>query len=114
LAPGKYNIDMIKGLGSTLILLWHFDFPLNADFNLPPGSVVYIGHVEMTSRQRKDGEPRSGDVTPLIDQGISGWANGTMDISITDESATDIPKFQAKYPCLQGITIQKAIMIRPQ
>ena len=94
------------------LLLWHFNFPLNTEFELPPGSVVYLGHIVMTNRERKQGEERSGDVVPLVDQAVSGYSGGTMDITITDRSAEDIPKFIEKYPCLKGMTIKTAIMTK--
>ena len=43
---------------------------------------------------------------------VAGYAKSTMDISITDQSTQDLPKFLAKYPCLKGMTIKTAIMTK--
>ena len=113
LEPGKYSVGEVLGSGRIVpLLLRHFNFPLKTEFELPPGSVVYLGHIVMTNRERKQGEERSGDVVPLVDQAVSGYSGGTMDITITDRSAEDIPKFIEKYPCLKGMTIKTAIMTK--
>ena len=112
LEPGKYTIGLVRGGGSNIALTWGFGFPLNTEFDLPPNSVVYLGHVVMTNREREGDEERSGSMIPLIDQSLSGYSGGTMDISVTDQSSEDIPKFVAKYPCLKGLTIKTAIMTK--
>lgn len=112
LARGRYTIGEVSGGGGNILLAWIFKYPLNAKFDLPPGSVVYLGHVIMTNRQRKDGEQRSGSIFPLIDQGVSGLAGGTMDIDITDQSSIDVPKFVAKYPALSGVPVATSIMTK--
>jgi hypothetical protein len=119
LDPGKYVISNVVAGGSAVILNWHSSFPLNAEFDLPPRSVVYLGHMVMANRERKDDEPRSGPVIgpdlvlglipAFVEQGVSGMSGGTMDISITDQSSEDIPKFLAKCPCLQAMAIKTAI-----
>ena len=53
LDAGKYTIRVLHGRGENLLLGWTFDFPLNMEFEVPPGSVVYLGHVVLTTREAK-------------------------------------------------------------
>jgi len=112
LPPGKYTIGPVMGGGATPLLYWQFNFRVDAGFDLPPNSVVYLGHVVMSNRERKGDEERSGPINPLLAQSLSGLNNGTMDITVTDQSSVDIPKFLAKYPCLRGVTVKTAIMTK--
>lgn len=121
LPPGIHTIGNIGGAGmKTVFIMWQYSFPLNAEFDLPPNSVVYLGHVVMTNRERKDNEPPSGPmsspanglIVSPVEQSVSGMYAGTTVITITDQSDQDIPKFLAKYPCLRGVDIKKAIMTK--
>jgi hypothetical protein len=114
LEPGQYKIDRVKGFGANEVLRWYVDFPCNfpldLTFDVPAGSVVYLGHVVMINRERIVNEDRAGPIIPFIGQSVSGYSRGSMDVSVTDQSADDIPRFLEKYPSLKGLTIKKAII----
>jgi hypothetical protein len=110
LAPGTYTIGNVDGAEYELLMNYKFSFPMDTTFTLTPNAVVYLGHVLMVNRERKGDEPRSGPVVPLVEQSASGYAGGTMDVTVLDRSGEDIPAFVETYPCLQGCAIQKAIM----
>jgi hypothetical protein len=113
LENGSYRVKNIGGRsGDGFLISGGFHCPLNAQFNLQPGAVSYLGYVTLTNRERKEGEPRSGPMLPLIDQAVCGFSGGTFDITISDRSETDIPAFTEAYPQLKGVTITKAIMQR--
>jgi hypothetical protein len=59
-----------------------FFAPLHEDLDVEPNSVVYLGQVDATAVERKDGELRAGPVIPLIDQAATGFSGGTWDISV--------------------------------
>jgi hypothetical protein len=109
LAPGDYSLGNVYGIGEGFLTTGQFKFPINTRFNLTSG-VTYLGHVTMINRQHKEGEPRSGAITPLIDQAASGFYAGTFDVTVTDRGETDIPDFMRAYPPLKDIPITKAIM----
>ena len=112
LPPGEYTLGPVfGGRGNMLVSGW-FKFPVDARFTLPANGVNYLGHVKMVNRERKEGEKRSGGVTPLIDQSVTGFSGGTFDITVEDRSAEDIPAFKQTYPAINGEEIQKVIMQR--
>jgi len=112
LPPGTYTVGDVAGLSPEFLTIGSFRFPVGASFELPPNAVVYLGHVDMVNRKLNEGEQRSGSIFPLIDQGVSGYADGTFDVSISDKSNADIPLFEQTYPELEKHIITKCIMKR--
>jgi hypothetical protein len=105
-----YKPAGVQGVGGLWPVQGWFRFPIEAGFELPPDSIVYLGHVEMVNRKAKEGEPRSGGILPLIDQAASGFPKSTFDVTIADRSETDIPLIKKTYPFLEKRTITKTIM----
>ena len=112
LPPDTYTLGDVAGQSPQFLTIGSFRFPVGASFELPPNAVVYLGHVNMVNRKRKEGEARSGSIVPLIDQAVSGYSDGTFDVSIWDKSETDIPLFEQTYPELEQYVIVKSIMKR--
>jgi hypothetical protein len=110
LSPGIYRIGNITGLSPNFLTIGSFNFPVGASFELSPNAVVYLGHINMVNRKRKEGEKRSGSIIPLIDQAASGYGGGTFDVLISDRSDIDIPIFEQTYPELEQHIIMKNIM----
>ena len=111
LEPGTYTLGKVEGMSTFPLLVdAKFSFSVDTQFDIPPQSIVYLGHVEMINRKRKKGERRSGPITPLIDQAVAGYSNGTFEVSVTDRSDVDIPVFIRRYPVLTRDSIQTAIM----
>lgn len=110
LAPGRYWIGNVSGNGMVAVIMGHFCFPLDATFELPANSIVYLGHVNMVHRKLVDGEQRAGSIFPLIDQAVSGFSGGSFDIEVSDRSDIDIPLFKEKYPLLEKFIIKSSIM----
>ncbi len=110
LSPGIYRVGKIAGSSTSFLFHGSFAFPVGASFELPPDSVVYLGHINMVNRKRNKGEKRSGSIFPLVDQGVSGYGDGTFDITISDRSDTDIQLFEQAYPELAKHIVMKNIM----
>jgi hypothetical protein len=115
LSPDKYTISQISGRGAIngvrgREFLGHFSVDLKIDFDVEPNTVLYLGHIEMINRQRKEGETRSGTLFPILDQTMGGFYTGTMDISISDSYDEDITIFKQNYPVLENCTVKKSIM----
>jgi hypothetical protein len=121
LAPGRYTVGDVMGM-SGLGLQWtvalggargSFQFPVNAEFELKPDAIVYIGHVDMVNRKRRDdSEPRSGSVFPLAPQGVTGFAGGTFDVSVSDRYDEDMKAFREKYPVIANQPVAKALLVK--
>jgi hypothetical protein len=112
LPPGKYTIGNIAGNSTGFMIIANFGFPIEANFELTADTVMYLGHINMTNRKRNENEPRSGSIFPLVDQGVSGFGDGTFDVTIEDESGTDLQYFEQTYPVLKGLLVAKNIMTK--
>ena len=119
LKPGKYNFSQIWGNYKIPMLMNALcSVPLNAQIEIKPNSVIYLGHINATIRERKnDTEERAGSLIPLIDQSVAGFSSGTFDVTIKDQYEEDIKAYVAEYPALNKVKVEKAIMpqwVRPE
>jgi hypothetical protein len=112
LPPGAYTIGKVEGWHSSPLLSYQYGFPLNKQFTIEQNEVAYIGHFVMTNREAKAGEPRTGAPIPLVDHLIAGFSNGTIDVTVIDESKAEIPVFVKTYPCLKGRKIRTAVQVK--
>lgn len=113
LDPGEYNIHAIATFYDIPILLHaEANIPLSLKYEVKPNSVVYLGHIDATLREkRSDNEERAG-LLPLIDSAIVGYSSGTFDVAVEDRFDNDIKVFIAEYPALQKVKVDKFIMSR--
>lgn len=108
---GKYELEDVYAAGRIGILsAWHFEHPVNATVDVAPNSIVYLGHLTLTNREKKEGERATGMAIPLVDQALAGMSTGALDIIVTDQEKEDISAFIQAYPCLKNRQIQKSIM----
>jgi hypothetical protein len=119
LKPGKYNFSQIWGDYKIPLLLNAIcSVPLNAQIEIKPNSIIYLGHIDATIRERKnDNEERAGGLFPLIDQSVAGFSSGTFNVAINDKFEEDVKAYISEYPGLGKVKIDKAIMpswIRPE
>jgi len=113
LKPGRYKVgDVLGGASVPLLISAHFQFSLDAEFNVKSNEITYIGYIEMVNRKRKKGEKRSGSLIPLIDQAVTGFSTGTFDIKISDNYDEDIKIFKEKFPLINGYAINKYIAVK--
>jgi hypothetical protein len=110
LEPGDYEIVGFSAMGKTFPIIGHFFAPLHANLTSAGAGVFYLGHVNATVRERQGNEFRAGPPIPLIDQAVAGASGGTFDVEIVDQLDKDEPTFRAKFPALEGIAIQKAVL----
>lgn len=107
LPSNEYTIWRIAGKGQ---FMGGFYVDTEIDFFLEQNTVVYLGHMEMTNREKNEGEPSSGFVLPLIDQALGGFSGGTMDITVSDNYDEDIEIFKQHYPILDRYTVEKDVI----
>ena len=100
LEPGKHKIDYLSGSIIGFLASGRWVVPMNVEFEVPPQSVVYLGRISAHLRERKDDEFRAGSLIPLIDHAVLGISNGTFDVTISDQSAVDLPRFRQEFPAL--------------
>lgn len=119
LKPGKYNFASIwANYQIPLLMNAMAVVPVNTMIEIKPNSVVYLGHIDATIRERKnDTEERAGSLIPLIDQAVAGFSSGTFDVSISDKYEEDIKAYISEYPVMDKVKVEKAIMsqwVRPE
>jgi hypothetical protein len=110
LTPGSYSMVSAPGMIGLITLLGHFRVPLLENFDVPPHSVVYLGHMEVVLRPKTPGEFAAGPFWPPVPQSATGISGGTFDVTVTDASAQDIPLFATDFPALKGIPIKIEIL----
>ncbi len=111
LPPGDYVIDGVTCLNRQFPIIGNFFVPLHEKLTGTALGVYYLGHVDGTVRERVGDEFKAGPTLPLIDQGVAGASGGTFDVVISDQWDKDSAQFLAKFPALQNVNVQKAIML---
>ncbi len=111
LPPGKYKLRHIGGTSGVFPVRGIFAVPVFADLELKPNTIMYLGRIEASLRERKnDGEIRGGSVIPLLDQAVTGFGKGTFDITISDNYDKDVALFAQKYPALKNYSVEKDVL----
>ena len=109
LPPGRYSINRLVGASQNVLIVGGIDFAVKADFNLPPQSVVYLGRVSLVNKERASNDDQStGGVLPLIDQAVTGFGNGTLQVTLRDDYEKDIANFKRGFPAFQNAEIIRA------
>jgi hypothetical protein len=117
LPPGKSTIWLIEGI----LQLGGFEIEPNISFNLEPDSIVYVGHLEMVNRIKREGEKQparfkshnSGLLMLYLEYATyqqTGFRDGTMELTVSDRFDEDMKKFKQRYPILENFTVKKGIM----
>lgn len=110
LEAGRYEIRGLTSQSMSFPFVAMFFTPLHAPLDVSKPGVYYLGHVTATVRERQGEEFKAGPSVPLIDQAVAGASSGTFDVEISDRFATDEAVFRAKFPALNGVAIQKALL----
>jgi hypothetical protein len=71
---------------------------------------MYLGHIDATVVERKDGEFRAGPLIPLIDQAATGFSGGTWDITVSDQFDDDVSAFRKDFPALSSASIERDVL----
>lgn len=111
LKAGSYVIKGVHGGTFKLIINGTYFMPMGSGFELKNNEVVYLGHVKGLIRKRtSDSELRAGPIIPLVDQYVTGYADGTFDIVIEDKYDEDMQLLREKFPILNSAEITKRIL----
>jgi hypothetical protein len=110
LENGKYVLRSMTGFSRSFPIMGTFTAPLHFKIDSQDKGLLYIGHIDAFVRERVGEEFRAGLVIPLIDQAVTGFANGTWDITISDRYDADVAAFRKKFPALANIEVKKSIL----
>jgi hypothetical protein len=111
LPAGKYMLRELFGSAGSFPIRGSFGAPVFTRFELAPGTIVYLGRIVATIRERtSDHQLRAGPLIPLIDQAVTGLSGGTFEIQISDDYDNDFIAFKETYPGLVGATIERAVL----
>jgi hypothetical protein len=111
LESGTYNLDSMGAIYQSFLITGGGIVPLKFKFGIKPNSVIYLGHLDIVMRERKnDGEVRAGRIYPLIDQATIGASSGTFDVVVEDKFEEDVRLFVSEYPALQKVRIEKSLL----
>ena len=110
LDPGKHSIRHVMGTITGFLAAGTWVVPLDTEFEVPPQSVVYLGRISAHLRDRKDNEFRAGSLIPLIDQAALGISNATFDVTVSDQSSVDLPRFKQEFAALRTQSIQTQLL----
>ena len=117
LDEGTHNIPRMYVGGGYFPLSAGTTVPLGLRAEIKPRSVVYLGHLDVTLRERKnDTEEIASRLNPIGAAAV-GFLTGTFDVAVEDRSDDDIKLFISEYPALQNAKVEKAILpqwIRPE
>src|SRR5208283_1675177 len=119
LESGTYNIDGLYTTYRIPTLTSGFGYTkLNLKTEIKPNSISYLGHLDITLREKKsDAEISAGGSVPLIDQYIPGFSSGTFDVEVEDKFDEDMKSFISEYTALKKVKVEKSILphwIRPE
>lgn len=110
LEPGEYVVRGLTSIASSFPIHGFYFAPLHSTINVEESGVYYLGHVDAIVRERVGEEFKAGPAFPLIDQAIAGASTGSFEIEIHDNLELDEDLFKSKFPALQNITLQKAVL----
>lgn len=109
LPAGYYTIEVITGQAASFPIFGAIRFNVDAPFVVPPRSVAYLGHLELVNKEKTSSDDQAtGDALPLLDQAVSGFSGGTLEVSLQDNFDQDIVQLRKEYPALQGVNVVRA------
>ena len=107
--PGKYTISTIYGMAHKFPIIGNIDFSVDAPFEVAPNSVIYLGRVSAVNVERKNKDDQSaGGVIPIIDQAISGYGNGTLNVVLKDNYEEDVKILKREYIAIQNLDVVRS------
>ena len=119
LEPGINNFIKLWASCPDIVFLTTFaSIPLNLDADIKPNSVIYLGHIDVKIRKKKNDDEESVGSGPYVaGNSVAGFLTGTYDVVIDDKSDEDMKTFISEYPALQKVKIEKSILpqwVRPE
>ncbi|MDO8276509.1 MAG: hypothetical protein Q7T63_00120 [Burkholderiaceae bacterium] len=109
LQPGKHTLSGFWGKAGRFPFIGEMFYDVQAEFEVPPRAVVYLGHIDLVNKERTDKDDQaSGIAIPLIDQALVGFSGGTLDVKLSDHYERDVGLLKAQYPATKDISVARA------
>jgi hypothetical protein len=109
LPPGKYSIKSLQGRAGTFPVIGSMNFSVDAPFEVQPKSVIYLGHIAMTNKEKVNPDDQaSGAALPIIDQAVTGFGGGTLQVTLKDRYEQDVAALKNDYPALRDMPVIRA------
>ncbi len=109
IAPGSYTVKSLSGASFKFPINGGIDFTVNAPFEVPPQSVVYLGRVALVNKEKKNADDQAtGSAIPLLDQAVAGFSGGTLQVALLDRYAQDMVTLKRDYPALLKADVLRA------
>jgi hypothetical protein len=107
--PGSYTVSKIYGTSRQILITAGIDFAVDAPFEVAPNSVIYLGRISGVNRERTSNDDQStGGVIPIIDQAVSGFGAGTLDVSLGDNYSEDVRVLKQEYASMQNLEVVRS------
>jgi hypothetical protein len=112
LEPGEYRLRTLSAVFYYLLTSASLSAPAYVPFSVrEPRGLFYLGHLRGSLRQASEGDIKPANMTGgIVALELSGAANGTFDIAISDDWRTDESIFRAQFPALANVPIRKAVL----
>ena len=109
LPPGKYSIKSLQGRAGQFPVIGNRTFSVDAPFEVQPKSVIYLGHIAMINKEKVNRDDQaSGAVIPIIDQAVTGFGGGTLQVALKDRYEQDVAALKNDYPALRDMAVIRA------
>ena len=96
-------------MSRQILITGNSNFAVDAPFDVAPNSVVYLGRVSGVNRERSSSDDQStGGVIPIIDQAVSGFGAGTLEVSLGDNYAEDVKVLKQEYASMQNLELVRS------
>lgn len=107
--PGRYSVARILGISRSFPIQGGIDFAVNAPFEITPNSVIYLGRLVTVNKEKVNKDDQStGGVIPLIDQAISGFGNGTLDVVLQDNYTEDVKVLKSEFAYIKNLDVMRS------
>jgi hypothetical protein len=107
--PGQYTVSKIYGMAQKFPIMGGIDFSVDAPFEVAPNSVVYLGRISAVNKERTNKDDQSaGGVIPLIDQAVSGYGSGTLNVMLKDNYEEDVKTLKREFIAVQQLGVVRS------
>jgi hypothetical protein len=107
--PGQYTVSKIYGMAQKFPIMGGIDFSVDAPFEVAPNSVVYLGRISAVNKERTNKDDQSaGGVIPLIDQAVSGYGSGTLNVMLKDSYEEDVKTLKREFIAVQQLDVVRS------
>ena len=107
---GDATLEYLRFTRRSYLMHGTADLPFKQKITFSNRQFIYIGNIFVSILPRKEGEPRAGDFSPLFDQFISGFFDGTFQVSVRDFAEPDTALARKHFPFIDPKRVAKRIL----